>query len=191
MGCGIIFSQLLDGAKHTEEPAFALLGQEKDLGQGRQIERLAALDPPGQWATLETLADVAAAALPAAAPGLARYRCPMVTDTGAADRPYGILMLVAFAVPPERKAEVDDWYLNEHIELLMRAPGWLRARRYEVDAMSGEGRRWTHLAFHELRDISVMASEERKIARSTEWRARLEQEAWFQTAGRWIFEPRG
>ena len=186
MGAGIIFSQLLDASKHTEGQAFALLGP----GKGR-LERLSSQDPAGQWATLDTLPDVDASPLPPLAPGLVRYRCPMVTDTGAVEQPYGILMLVAFAVPAERKAEVDDWYLNEHIELLMRAPGWLRARRYEVEEQGGEGRAWTHLAFHELRDISVMASEERKIARSTEWRARLETEEWFQTAGRWIFQPAG
>ncbi len=72
----------------------------------------------------------------------------------------------------------------------MRADGWLRARRYAVTDMVGEARRWTHLAFHELRDLSVMDSEERKIARSTPWRAELEKEEWFLTAGRWIFEPR-
>jgi len=154
------------------------------------VEKLLSIDPAGQLATLETTGDIAAVdiALGRGA-DLVRYRCRMATDSGPVDEPYGALMLVAFAVPPERKPEVDDWYLNEHIALLMRADGWLRARRYEVEAMSGEGAPWTNLAFHELRNVSVMDSEERRIARSTAWRAELETERWFQTAGRWVFLP--
>jgi len=48
---------------------------------------------------------------------------------------------------------------------------------------------WTHLAFHELRDIDVLASKERAFARSTAWRAVLLPEPWFEAAGRLLFEP--
>lgn len=113
------------------------------------------------------------------------YALELMTDTGAVSEPYGALMLVAFDVPAAMTAEVDRWYEEEHIGLLMRADGWLRARRFKV--LDHRGKSWTSLAFHELRDVSVLDSEERKIARSTPWRAELERDTWFQEAGRWVF----
>ncbi len=115
------------------------------------------------------------------------YRLDLITDTGPAAEPYGALMLVAFDVPEDRAGEVARWYDEEHIRLLMRADGWLRARRFHV--ADWRGKRWTSLAFHELRDVSVMDSEERKVARATPWRAELEREAWFPAAGRWVYAP--
>jgi hypothetical protein len=119
------------------------------------------------------------------------YRMELLTDTGPASEAYGALMLVAFNVPPQRSAEVADWYDREHIRLLMRADGWLRARRFGVSDQlcSLGGKRWTSLAFHELRDVSVLDSAERKFARSTAWRAELEKEAWFLEAGRFVYAP--
>jgi hypothetical protein len=114
------------------------------------------------------------------------YELELLTDTGEALEPYGALMLVAFDVPEPRAAEVAAWYDEEHIRLLMRANGWLRARRFGVTGY--QGKRWTSLAFHELRDPAVLDSAERAFARSTAWRAALEQEAWFQQAGRWLFQ---
>lgn len=113
------------------------------------------------------------------------YEIELVTDTGANREPYSALMLVAFDVPQNMTREVDAWYDQEHIKLLMQADGWLRARRFQV--LGHSGKRWTSLAFHELRDISVLDSSERKIARSTSWRAELERDTWFQEAGRWVF----
>lgn len=118
----------------------------------------------------------------------ARYRLEQVSDSGPAAEPFGVIMLVAFDVPPDRMAEVDRWYDEEHIGLLMKAGGWLRARRYRVLTQEG-GPRWTSMAFHELRDISVMDSPERAFARSTAWRAELEKEPWFPAAGRGVFRP--
>lgn len=118
--------------------------------------------------------------------GTARYELAQVSDTGLATEPFRAIMLVAFDVPPDRAEEVDRWYEEEHIGLLMKADGWLRARRYRVLAHAG-GPRWTSMAFHELRDLTAMDSRERAVARSTEWRARLEREAWFPAAGRGVF----
>jgi hypothetical protein len=118
---------------------------------------------------------------------LGDYRLDLLTDTGLVAEPFGALMLVAFDVPADRADEVARWYDDEHIMLLMRADGWLRARRFNV--VNHTGKRWTSLAFHELRDVSVMDSPERAIARSTPWRAQLEREGWFVQAGRWIYLP--
>lgn len=128
------------------------------------------------------------AALPPVPAGAATYRLEQMSDTGPIKEAFGALMLVAFDVPAERKAEVDRWYDEEHIAMLMRAPGWLRARRYRVLSFDN-GPRWTSMAFHELRDASVMDSPERAAARSTPWRAELEKEEWFGRAGRGLFRP--
>lgn len=120
--------------------------------------------------------------------GAMHYALDLVSDTGPAAEPTGVVMLVAFDVPADLTDEVDRWYDEEHINLLMRADGWLRARRFRVPRSEG-GPRWTSLAFHELRDISVMASPERAYARSTPWRAELEKGEWFGAAGRGVFQP--
>lgn len=116
---------------------------------------------------------------------VARYRCVEVSDTGPVDREHAILMLVAFCVPDELFCEVEEWYEHEHAMLLMKAEGWLRVRRYHVPAYGG--RRWNHLAFHEMTDVKVLDSAERKFARSTPWRARYDVQSWFQAAGRWVY----
>ena len=125
--------------------------------------------------------------LKVAVPVLGDYRLELLTDTGPASEPFGAMMLVAFDVPEDRADEVARWYDEEHIMLLMRADGWLRARRFNV--LNYTGKRWTSLAFHELRDVGVMDSKERAIARSTPWRAQLEHESWFAGAGRWVYLP--
>lgn len=125
---------------------------------------------------------------PATPVGGSHYQLEQVSDTGPTDEPFGVIMLVAFNVPADRTEEVDRWYDDEHISLLMKADGWLRARRYKVLSSDG-GPQWTSMAFHELRDISVMASPERAFARSTAWRAELEKEPWFPAAGRGVFRP--
>jgi hypothetical protein len=119
--------------------------------------------------------------------GVARYLCTQTQDSGACAEAHRVLMIVAFCVPPERAEEVERWYREEHGPLLLRAPGWLRMRRYNLRHSAG-GRRWTHLALHELRSAAVLDSAERALARSTPWRARLEQESWFTQAGRWVYE---
>ena len=84
-----------------------------------------------------------------------------------------MLMIVAFNVPTARADEVERWYRQEHAPMLLRAPGWLRMRRYEPMQSAG-GPQWTHLALHELRDAAVLESAERALARSTAWRAQLD-----------------
>ncbi|MEE4455181.1 hypothetical protein [Novosphingobium resinovorum] len=170
----------------------ALPGGAPDDGMARLFAapapgwRMLSAEGPAE-AVLLTHGAANAAAL-AGIPGVAQYQLEQVSDSGPSAEPFGIIMMVAFDVPPDRTAEVDRWYDEEHIGLLMKADGWLRARRYRVLSHHG-GPRWTSLAFHELRDITVMASPERAFARSTAWRARLEQEPWFPAAGRGVFRP--
>jgi len=117
----------------------------------------------------------------------ARYLCAQVSDSGPCAETGPVLMVIAFDVPPALQAEVERWYSEEHIPLLRRAPGWLRARRYEVQAHGG-GPRWTSIALHELRDPAVLGSAERAYARATPWRARLSCQPWFEAAGRFVYQ---
>jgi hypothetical protein len=153
--------------------------------------RYRSLERPQDLATVDYLEElwsvdaVALAAMPAA--GVARYACIETQDSGSCSEDHGVLMIVAFNVPTARTDEVERWYRHEHAPMLLRAPGWLRLRRYEPIQSAG-GRHWTHLALHELRDAAVLESAERALARSTPWRAQLEQESWFALAGRFIYE---
>lgn len=118
--------------------------------------------------------------------GFTRYTCVETSDTGPSPRGRGdVLSVVAFAVPPADEAQFEDWYLDEHVGLLMRAPDWLRVRRYRV--VSGEPAPWTHLALHELASADVMDSPERTAARNGPKRAALADRPWFATSGRWLY----
>jgi hypothetical protein len=151
------------------------------------------VEQPHSYAMIESLAAVEQ--MPRAAdiswPGTdficARHVCTEIADDAKTREPAGIMMVVAFCVPEEHRREVDDWYEREHAPLLLEAEGWLRARRYHGIASRGSAP-WTHIALHDLRDIAVLESKERAVARSTQWRARLCQESWFKNAGRWIYE---
>jgi hypothetical protein len=127
-------------------------------------------------------------ALPTARDGrpITRFCARLQSDTGPVAEQAPILMVVAFDVPPEAALEVEQWYAKEHIPMLMRAPGWLRARRFEAVRSIGV-RRYTSIALHDLRDLAVLDSKERALARSTQWRARLERASWFQQAGRFVY----
>jgi hypothetical protein len=147
---------------------------------------LRSLDPPGEAGQV---LFGGAFENPATAPvGMQAYAGELVQDSGPFEGHAPIIMLVAFAVPKHLRGEVDRWYVEEHVPLLMRAPGWMRARRYEVTQSGAKMRRFTSLAFHQLADVSVLASRERALARSTKWRARLERGgSWFGEAGRWVY----
>jgi hypothetical protein len=171
-------------------PAAAEPARAAGVGAGVR-RRYRSLERPEDLATvdyLEELWNVDAVAL-AAVPGanIARFACIETQDSGPCDEEHHVLMIVAFNVPAARVDEVERWYRQEHAPMLLRAPGWLRVRRYEPIQAAGAPQ-WTHLALHELRDPAVLESAERALARSTHWRAQLEQESWFAQAGRFIYE---
>ena len=116
--------------------------------------------------------------------GFTRYTCRLAYDSGPAAAPTH-LSVVAFAVPEEDAAALDDWYENEHVPALLQAADWLRVRRYRV--VSGEGGPWTHLALHELASAEVMDSPERAAARQGPKRDALAGRPWFANSGRWLY----
>jgi len=119
--------------------------------------------------------------------GFTRFTCELVSDSGAAGE-HTHLAVVAFAVPEEDEKQFDDWYENEHSGLLLKAPDWLRVRRYRV--LDGDGGPWTHFAVHELASRAVMDSPERASARQGPKRQALVGRDWFTRSGRWLYRHR-
>lgn len=117
------------------------------------------------------------------------FRCEMVTDSGAKPGRPAAMMLITFDVPPESAAAFEDWYASEHIPMLLKAEGWLRARRLSVTGRGEGAAGWTSIAVHLLSSLEVLDSEERRLARSTPWRARFASLPWFEAAGRFLYRP--
>lgn len=63
----------------------------------------------------------------------------------------GAVLLMMIDVKPEDEREFNRWYDEEHIPELAALPGFLAARRFEVE---GEGAKY--LAIYELADTSVL-----------------------------------
>jgi hypothetical protein len=96
--------------------------------------------------------------------------------------PSRYLLPVPMAVPDSDLQELDRWYCEEHVGLLLRAPCWTRVERYTVDQVVGA--EWTRLTLHSVeRHDSLMAPEVRH-AMSTAWRNALALRPWFLAGGR-------
>ena len=116
-----------------------------------------------------------------------RYTGTLLSDSGPVDEEAGRLFVIGFDVPAASHAELDAWYEEEHVGLLLQVPGWLRVRRYLLED-SQDGVRMTHLALHELRGPEVLQAPERERL-ATPWRARLAEHAWFRNSIRWVYRP--
>lgn len=92
------------------------------------------------------------------------------------------VMPVAIPAPPDEVEEVDRWYEEEHAELLLRCPDWLRVRRYAVEPVMGPA--WSRLALHDLSSPDVLTSAHVRHAMATPWRERLGSRPWFLSEGR-------
>jgi hypothetical protein len=104
------------------------------------------------------------------------HRRPDAAQTGAPGR-APIAYPVFFAVPPEAEHDFDHWYDDEHMPILLGCKDWLGCRRFRILGAHPKG--FTHMALHDIADVSAIASPERDAARATAWRARLSANAWF------------
>ena len=121
--------------------------------------------------------------------GFTRYICDELSDTGDPGEAAEVLYVVAFAVPDEARSQFDGWYEDEHVPLLMaNVDGWLRVRRYRVRP-GFAGPPWTHIALHELRDVTALQDPGRAAARDTPRRDALASQPWFSPNGRWTYRP--
>ncbi|MBC7437104.1 MAG: hypothetical protein H7332_13685 [Bdellovibrionales bacterium] len=105
------------------------------------------------------------------------HRRPDANETGQPGR-APIAYPVFFAVPPEGEYEFDHWYDDEHMPILLGCKAWLGCRRFRLPGTHPQG--WTHMALHDLADVSAIASPEREAARATAWRERLSANGWFK-----------
>jgi hypothetical protein len=92
------------------------------------------------------------------------------------------MLPIPYAAPAEEVATLDRWYEEEHIELLLRCPAWLRVRRYAVDTVSHGG--WNRLVVHDVADGDVLEAPEVVASMRTPRRVALAARPWFLAGGR-------
>ncbi len=92
---------------------------------------------------------------------------------GAAAGPH--LFHVALHVPNEFREDFLSWYKDEHLPMLLEAPGWDGCRFIEEPVAKD----FLFHALHQLSDRTALDSDARKRSRSTPWFQRLAQNAWF------------
>ena len=81
-----------------------------------------------------------------------------------------VMMAVALNLYPgaDKKAELDKWYRQEHIEMMSKVPGWRRTRRYvtsSVDSRSAV----EYLALHEFSPQNGIGGPEFEATVQTPW----------------------
>ncbi|KAJ5256756.1 hypothetical protein N7478_012860 [Penicillium angulare] len=76
---------------------------------------------------------------------------------------------------PEKEAEHDRWYREEHFDMLARVPGWRRSRLFRTAAIDSAAPRET-LALHEYSPVNGLGGELHKASMNTQWRQRLQDE---------------
>lgn len=94
-------------------------------------------------------------------------------DASAAGDAAPAILMVAMSVPADGVDDMNAWYREEHIPMLLAVPGWRRSRRYR--RASGDGPEY--LSFHDVDGTHVFDRDEYKAAVSTPWRARILQTA--------------
>ncbi|WP_435120190.1 hypothetical protein [Amycolatopsis thermoflava] len=85
---------------------------------------------------------------------------------GSGGAPAPVVVSVALSGHAD---ELERWYREEHVPLLLELPGWHRIRRYR----RVEGAGPDLLAFHEIADVSLFESPAYRHATSTPWRDRV------------------
>jgi len=93
-------------------------------------------------------------------------------DGSAPDPAAPVLLAVALSVPAEARDDLDAWYTDEHISMLLQVPGWLRIRRYRL-TRSLDGAAPDFLSVHELAGPQVLDEPGYRAAVSTPWRDRV------------------
>jgi hypothetical protein len=110
---------------------------------------------------------------------IARVRQPnsdgQPDSDGLIDTP--VLDAVWFAVPPGCLADLDAWYDQDHVPILMQQMNWIAVRRFDI--VDGEPEPFNRLARHYLADAAALDAKQRRPARKTPWPQRLAAETWF------------
>ena len=85
-----------------------------------------------------------------------------------------MILAVAMSVPEGSEDDLDAWYTEEHIPMLLKVPGWRRIRRFRLTrALDAPGPRPAFLSVHELAGPEVLEDPGFLAAISTPWRDRV------------------
>ena len=92
-----------------------------------------------------------------------------ISDSGGTGEAPPVLMAVSMSVPEPAEADMEAWYVEEHIPMLLAVPGWRRARRFVLTAGTGP----KYLSLHEIDSQAAFDQPEYKAATSTPRRNRI------------------
>jgi hypothetical protein len=102
---------------------------------------------------------------------LRRWACEQINPGDAPPHMMSHAQFVAIGdSPPEHEQEFNRWYDEEHLPLLSRVPGVLRARRF-FDP-NGKPR---YIALYDLVDESVVQHPDWRAATQTEWARKIDK----------------
>jgi len=89
--------------------------------------------------------------------------------------PAPVILAVAMSVPEGSEDDLDAWYTEEHIPMLLKVPGWRRIRRFRLTcALDAPGPEVpAFLSVHELAGPEVLEDPGFLAAISTPWRDRV------------------
>lgn len=100
---------------------------------------------------------------------------PLETQADTDAETAGTVLIAVTTVThpdPEKQAEHDRWYREEHFEMLSRVPGWRRSRLFRTAAIDPSAPRES-LALHEYAPVNGLGGPEHTAAMNTPWRERL------------------
>jgi pimeloyl-ACP methyl ester carboxylesterase len=85
-----------------------------------------------------------------------------------------VMIAVSFQLQDgeDKEKELEKWYVDEHVPLLQKVPGWRRTRRFVtsyLDIESGHRKEKEFLALHEYAPKNGLGGPEFKAATTTEW----------------------
>jgi len=81
----------------------------------------------------------------------------------------GNVMIAVILVPhPGQKEEIDKWYIEEHVGLLQKVPGWLRTRRFTSSSVDPRDETEC-IALHEYSTKNGLGGPEFQVAITTPW----------------------
>ncbi len=97
-----------------------------------------------------------------------------------------LLMTVSWDIDDEFRPEFEQWYLEEHLQMLIDVPGTLRIRRFESEDWAPD----RYLALHDLESMAVFDHPLSALAARTPWRARaVVKPPPFQDSALYVTEP--
>lgn len=84
-------------------------------------------------------------------------------------------VLIAFSIIPQedKREEIERWYVEEHMDMLSKVPGWLRTRNFTTSTIEGKNT-VELLILHEFNPINGIGGEEFMAATGTQWSKNIE-----------------